>query len=327
MKTLKEYNPVWVGLFGAMLIGALVAASLIAGFFGIGDERYQAEFQHTGGIRAGDEVRVAGMSVGKVTATELAGDRVLVSFRLTRDVRLGPTTHASIKLATLLGGRYVELQPLGEGELPEERIPLAATSVPFDLQKVIETGGPAIEQLDGAKLRDSLKVLADSFRGTPQQVGETLDGLGQLSELVTAREGQLRQLLDGADAVTTMLNDNRAQLFTLMGQADGLLKQLLHRRDLIRNVLTDFRTLTGQLKDILNENRPQLEPLLANLSGVTDVLQRNDDAVGRSLELLAPAGRYLANTFGNGPYAEIYLPYAIIPDNLLCASGVVKGCK
>ncbi|WP_158886728.1 MCE family protein [Amycolatopsis anabasis] len=327
IRPLKEYNPIWLGIIGAAVIGALVLGSLAVGTLGLGDARYEAEFAHTGGIRAGDEVRVAGMGVGEVTGTRLDGDKVLISFRAKRSVHLGSGTHATIKLATLLGGRFVDLQPLGEGELEGDRIKLANTTVPFDLEKVIETGGPAIEKLDGAKLRESLKVLADDFRGAPQQIAKTLDGLGQLSELVTKRQDQLAQLLSSADAVTTTLNKNRAQLFELMGQADGLIKQLLQRRDLIRSVLTDFKTLSGQLQEILNENRPQIEPLLSNLAGVTDILSRNDDALDRALQILAPAGRYLANAFGNGPYGDMYLPYAIIPDNLLCTAGAIKDCR
>jgi phospholipid/cholesterol/gamma-HCH transport system substrate-binding protein len=327
IRPLKEYNPVHLGIVGVLVVAALVAGSLAIGTLGVGDSRYEAEFAHTGGLRAGDEVRVAGMSVGQVTATRLDGDRVLVSFRTNRSVHLGPRTHASVKLATLLGGRYVELQPEGDGDLPNARIPLADTAVPFDLEKVIETGGPAVEQLDGNKLRDSLKVLADDFRGTPQAVGQTLDGLSRLSDVVTKRQDQIGQLLSSADAVTTMVNDQRTQLFALVGQSDTLLRRLLQRRDLIASVLGDFKTLTAQLRDILNENRPQIQPLLDNLAGITDILSRTNDSVDRSLQLLAPAGRYLTNAFGNGPYGEIYLPYGVVPDNVLCMAGAVKGCK
>ncbi|WP_370946118.1 MCE family protein [Amycolatopsis sp. cg5] len=326
MAWLKSRNPLWVGVIGAAVIAVLVAGSVAFGELGIGDARHEAEFAHSGGIRAGDEVRVAGMGVGEVTSTRLDGDKVLVSFRTRRGVHLGTATRASIKLATLLGGRYLELSPLGEGDL-SDRITLARTSVPFDLQNVVQTGTPAVEQIDAVKLRESLQVLTDTFRGTPEVGRKALDGLSQVSEVVSKRQGQISQLISSADGITKLLNENRTQVFALMGQADVLLKKLVARKQLITNILTDFQQLTTQLQGLLNDNRPQLQPLLANLGGVTDILERNNAAVGEALKLLAPAARYLTNSVGDGDYLTINLPYAIFPDNLLCLTGAVKGCK
>lgn len=327
IRPLRAYHPFWLGVAGAAVIAALVAATFAVGTLGLGDSRYQAEFAHTAGIHPGDEVRVAGIGVGEVTGTRLEGDHVLVSFRTNTDVQLGRHTRASIKLATLLGGRYLELQPGGEGELADDRITLANTSVPFDLQNAIQTGTPAIEEIDPAKLRAALDAVAGNLKGNGEAVAKSLDGLTELSTLVTERSDQIAALISSADAVTTMVNDNRAQLFAMMGQADRLIKTLLDRRELIWGILNDFATLTTQLRDLLNENRPQLEPLLANLTGITDILARTNDAIDRALEALVPAARYVNNAVGNGPYLELYLPYAIVPDNLLCATGAVTGCR
>lgn len=327
IRPLRSYSPFWLGVVGALIVGALVFATFAVGTLGVGDDRYEAELAHTAGIHPGDEVRVAGIGVGQVTGAKLEGDHVLVSFRTSSDVHLGQQTKAAVKVSTLLGGRYLELQPAVSGELEGGRIRLANTSVPFDLQNVIQKGTPAIEGIDATKLRAALDAVTGNLQGNGEAVRKTLDGLTELSTLVTKRSDQINQLIISADAVTTMVNDHRSQLFALMGQADALIKILLDRRELIRGVLRDFKTLTAQLRDVLNENRPQLEPLLANLGGVTDILVRTDDAIDRALEALAPTARYVNNAVGNGPYLDLYLPYAIVPDNLLCVSGAVTGCQ
>lgn len=327
VKPLKEYNPMWLGIVSTLVIAGLVLGATAVGSLGLGDKRYEAEFAHTGGLRPGDDVRVAGMSVGEVTGTRLEGGKVVVSLRTNRDVELGAASRASIKLATLLGGRYVNLMPLGEGELEGSRIGLGNTEVPFDLQKVIEEGGSAVQALDGKKLRESLRVMTDTFRDTPESFGRTLHGLSRLSEVITKREGQIGRLLEGADAVAGMVNNNRTRLFALMSQSDAVLQQIVRQRDLIRDLLGDAKELLGQLEAMLAENRPQIEPLLQNLAGFTDILNRNQRALDRGIELLGPTSRYVANAFGNGPYGDMYLPYAIFPDNALCRTGVVRGCK
>lgn len=327
IRPLRSYNPFWLGVVGAVLGCALVLGTFAVGTLGVGDDRYDAEFAHTAGIHPGDEVRVAGIGVGSVTGTKLEDDHVLVSFRTSGDVRLGQQTKAAVKVSTLLGGRYLELQPVGGGELDNARIRLANTSVPFDLQNVIQKGTPAIEGIDPTKLRAALDAVTGNLRGNGEAVRQTLDGLTELSNVVIKRGDQLNQLITSADAVTTMVNDQRDQLFAMMGQADALFKILLDRRELVRGVLSDFKTLTAQLRDVLNENRPQLAPLLANLGGVTDILVRTNDAIDRALEALAPTARYVNNAVGNGPYLDLYLPYAIVPDNLLCVTGAVTGCE
>src|SRR5438128_5993194 len=124
-KPLNERNPFWLGVVAAAVITLLVLGTIGFGALGLGQHRYLAEFAQGGDLRAGDEVRVAGMPVGEVTSAELEGDHVLVRFRVDRDVALGADTEASIKLATLLGGRYLELRPAGGGELAADRIPVA----------------------------------------------------------------------------------------------------------------------------------------------------------------------------------------------------------
>lgn len=324
---LREANPLVLGLITSAVIAALVAGALAVGTLGFGQARYTAEFAHAADIRAGDEVRIAGIGVGEVTGARLAGDRVVVSFRVENDVHLGSRTGATIKVSTLLGGRYLELRPDGADELADNRIPLVNTTVPFDLADVLETGTLELEALDGDALRTALAAVRDNLRGTGPQVGAALDGLSRLSAVIDTRKDQISDLITSADAVSAVLSERRGQLFTLLGQSDALLGELLRRRELIRGTLDDFAEFTGQLRALLEENRAQIEPLLDNVVGVTDILRRADESIDRALKLLAPAGRYLNNAAGNGPYLDLYLPYGLFPDNFLCRVGAVSGCR
>ncbi|HEX4252489.1 MAG TPA: MCE family protein [Pseudonocardia sp.] len=326
-RPLRERNPFWLGVVAAAIVVLLVLGTLGFGALGLGQSRYRAEFAQAGDLRPGDPVRVAGMDIGEITSTGLEGDHVLVSFRIQRDIKVGADSTASIKLATLLGGRYLELTPAGTGELPNGRIVLAHTTVPYDLQTVIQTGTPLVEDLDSAKLRAALQAVSNNLRGDGPRVSAALDGLSRLSAVVVARRDQYAQLITNADTVTTLVNQRSDKLFALMGQSDTLLRELLRRRDVIRGMLTDLASLTDELRKTIDENQSQVGSLLDNARDLTDVLRKQDDSVDRALQLLAPAGRYLTNAFGNGPYADVYLPYSILPDNILCRVGAVSGCK
>lgn len=58
---------------------------------------------------------IAGIKVGQIENVALAGDHVIVGFYLDNGIALGADTRAAIKLTTILGSRYLELSPAGEG--------------------------------------------------------------------------------------------------------------------------------------------------------------------------------------------------------------------
>jgi len=88
-----------------------------------GGTTFHAAFAEAGGLRSGDPVRIAGVTVGKVTGVDLENAHVMVTFTVRGDSRLGRDTKAAVKLQTLLGKKYLELTPTGPGQLSGSRNP------------------------------------------------------------------------------------------------------------------------------------------------------------------------------------------------------------
>jgi phospholipid/cholesterol/gamma-HCH transport system substrate-binding protein len=324
---LKERNPFLLGVVAATIVAALVLAALAWGLLGLGRSEYRAEFANTGELSSSNEVRIAGLRVGEVTSVGLEGDHVLVTFRVDRDVHLGSATGASIKMATLLGTRYLELTPAGTGSLPGNRIPLAHTTVPYNLQDVLQNGTPIFQQVDANTLRQSLAAVADTLNGKGPQIGAALDGLSRLSGVVLARRDQVSQLIENMDAVSNLVDHRSDQLFGLMTQSNTLLNSLLRRQQTIRDLLGDAKRLTDQLGELVHDNRPEVRPLLHNAEQLTGLLRQQDDAVNRALAVIGTSSRYLTNTVGTGPYMDAYFPYSLLPDSLLCQLQAISGCR
>ena len=82
---------------------------------------YAAVFSDVFGLREGDDVRMAGVRVGRVEKIELQGDLAKVSFVVQSDQQLLGTTVASVTYQNIVGQRYLGLSlgKLGEpGPLP-----------------------------------------------------------------------------------------------------------------------------------------------------------------------------------------------------------------
>ncbi len=83
-----------IGAIGLTVIAALIIAAFQAEdlpFIG-GGEHHSAAFREAAGIQEGNEVRVAGVKVGKVTGIDLEGQHVRIDFRVDHGTELGSRT-------------------------------------------------------------------------------------------------------------------------------------------------------------------------------------------------------------------------------------------
>ena len=86
-----------------------------------GNDGYEieAEFGATGGLSVGDDVRISGIKVGKITRQKL--DPVTYAARIVMSVderiRIPADSSARITAASLLGGNYLELMPGAEEDM------------------------------------------------------------------------------------------------------------------------------------------------------------------------------------------------------------------
>ena len=104
MKPLSERNPIAVAIVGLVLLAViafLVFDSANLPIIG-GGTGYTAYFAEDAGLQPGNEVRIAGVVVGRVTGVSLAGNKVAVAFKV-KGAWVGNETKAAIKIKTLLG--------------------------------------------------------------------------------------------------------------------------------------------------------------------------------------------------------------------------------
>ena len=315
-----------LGIIGVIVVVLVMVAASSFRDLGIGEQTIEAEFVQSAGIEVGDKVDVAGVEVGRVAATELEGDHVLVTLQVGNDVELGPDARAAIKMATLLGARYVDLQPGDGSGLPDDRIPKIQTAVPYDLADVIDKGTPEFQELDPGKLAESLNLFNEQLKGSPELVAQSLDSIGAIAKVVDQRKDDVSQLLKDLDRVTTILADNRNSALLIITQGEAIASRVVERQQLLRTLLDNVATLTSQLQAIGAQNNNQFTSTLDQLNTMASGLQKNKDNLDRLLSIMPPSVRYLANAWGNGNYAEVGIPW-LFPDNWLCFAQVVEGCQ
>ncbi|WHT17522.1 MCE family protein [Crossiella sp. CA-258035] len=314
MKPFRERNPITVGLAGLTTIGIAVLATF---FFEdlpmIGGSSYTAEFTEAAGIKPDDEVRVSGLKVGAVSAVELAGDRVAVRFKVS-GVELGDKTGASIRIKTLLGQKYLALDPQGGGSLDGDTpIPRERTSTPFDISDAFQGLTDTIGQIDTQQLAQSFSVLSETFRDSPEHVRKALDGMSALSTTIASRDLELAKVLENSRKITQTLSDRNSQIATLLADGNKLLTEVRNRREAISKLLTGIRDLSRELTGLVQDNKAQFGPALDRLDKVAAVLQRNQDNLNKALSLSGPYYRLINNAAGNGRWVDSYMCGLLAP--------------
>ncbi|WP_439951734.1 MCE family protein [Nocardia harenae] len=316
----------WLGVLGALVIVLMLIISSSFRMLGVGERSLEMEFAQAAGIRVGDRVNVAGVAVGTVTGAELDGGHVVITANVNRDVEFGPDARAAIKMATLLGARYVDVEPGDGSGLPDDRIPLSNTAVPYNLADVVQIGTPKFEELDTAQLAESLNLVNQQLGDSPQLVVQALDSVGALAKVMDSRKAEVDQLLKDMDRVTQLLADNRNSVLLVITQGEAIAARVMERQGLLRQLLDNVATLTRQLQEIGAQNDNQLGPTIEQLNVMADGLQKNKDNLDRLLSIMPPSIRYLTNAWGNGNYAEVGLPW-LFPDNWLCFAQAIEGCE
>ena len=306
----RERNPVVVGAISLAVVLGLILLAFNADRLPIigGGPTYYADFTEAGGLKPDDEVRIAGVRVGKVDAVTLDGGHVEVAFRIQDGADFGSDTRAAIKVKTVLGAMYLSLEPSGPGQLPEGSvIPTDRTSSPYDVVQAFSGLARTSERIDTGRLATSLTTLADLTRHTPQSFRRALAGVSALSGNLAARNQQIGTLLQNLHSVSGTLHARDEDIVGLMRDSAVLFQALDRRRQAIHDLLRSTSRLSVQLTALVEQSRADLKPALTHLASVIDVLDRDSDQIDQSIRLMAPFYRVFANTLGNGPWFDTYI--------------------
>jgi phospholipid/cholesterol/gamma-HCH transport system substrate-binding protein len=312
----RERDPRPIGAVGLLVLALFVVLAFNVQKLPLigGGDTYHAAFAEAGGLKAGDPVRIAGVTVGKVTGIDLENAHVMVTFTVRGGPRIGTATSAAVKLQTLLGKKFLELEPAGPGHLSaDQEIPLSRTTPSYDVVDAFSDLTTTTEQIDTGQLARSLETLSTEFKDSPADVKASLDGLSRLSRTVASRDDALRQLLARAHTVTGTVASRNAQVASLIQDGDALLQELDARRAAIHTLFLNTSRLAQQLTGLVQDNRAQLGPALAQLHGVLTTLQQQEDSLARGVKTLAPFTRVFANALGNGPWFDACVPNLVVP--------------
>lgn len=259
-----------IGIVSIIALGlAVIMIFLVSGEGGMFWQRYSLKtvFDNIAGLKEGAPVRVAGAEVGSVTSLTFAGDRVEVTFELSKEMQSRVTTSstASLGSVSLLGEAAVDITASSQGTPIPEWGYVPTGRAPGSITEVATQAGRSLEE--------ATKLLADvrAGRGT---VGKlfTDDALyREINRFVDAAEDTARNLSEGRGTIGRLARDPAA--------ARALEASLRN----LEAVTTRIRSGEGSLGRLLNDDAmaKSLAGTTANLDALTGRLNRGEGTAGK----------------------------------------------
>ncbi len=313
------------GIVGLVVIVSALAATAMAYLNPADQNGFTAHLSNSGGVRAGDQVRIAGIPVGKVTSVRLDGAVVELKFDVERSVPVGSESTLDVKLLTPLGGHYLSLDPKGVIPLGHNVIPPQRVTLPFEVNDIIQAATPLIKEVNGQVIHDTFTEVANAANKYPDAIRDLLRSADGLTASLSKSTNDFHRSLDFANNGLRAVVAGRKQLITLVEQLD-ILGQAYTSKSVD---IVEFFGLLNELSRILDRITVfygrEVAPIVNGLEDITDSLVGHPerwgqalDGFGQSLSIVMPM------LSGNGVVIDKHKQ--LVPGQDLCLPNIMRHC-
>ena len=271
---------------------------------------YAAMFTDVYGLREGDDVRMAGVRVGRVEKIELAGKLAKVSFVVQNDQHLFGNTVASVTYQNIVGQRYLGLS-LGKtgdpGQLaPHTTIPLERTDPSFDVGTLLNGYEPLFSVLNPRDADNLTKGVIQSLQGDNASIVDLVSQTSTLTDTFAGRDQTLSNVITQLNTVMGNLAAQNNNLDQVLSQTSKTVSDFNGRRpELVESTGTMARVIR-QLSTISDTVNPQLNEMVTRQPGFTGHLVAIEPQLAFTGDNLPLMLKGLARVTNEGAFANAY---------------------
>jgi phospholipid/cholesterol/gamma-HCH transport system substrate-binding protein len=279
-----------------LVLTGMLAQTLGSTGFGGGPD-YRARFTDVTGLLPGDDVRIAGVKVGRVDAIRLAGAEAEVTFTVDDAVVLNTGVRAKIRYRNLVGQRYIALTegPGGPRRLgPDGLIPASQTTPALDLTIVFNGFRPLFTGLRPEDVNRLAFELVQVLEGEAGTMVSLLRRTASLTSRLADRDAAIGRVIDNLNAVLGTLATRDAQLDATIRELQAFVSGLAADRAAIGGALESIADLASATGSLVRDARPDLAQDVTLLNKLAGTLNDNTQVIEDTLRRLP--GRYAALT-------------------------------
>jgi phospholipid/cholesterol/gamma-HCH transport system substrate-binding protein len=225
-------------------------------------------FNHVAGLKAGDDVRLAGLKVGEVSSLKETGEKILVKLWIQERTKIGGDSKITIAQVSVMGGKYVAISPgrtKAKPILPEETV---IGYDPPSFEDIVAQLGEA-----GDEIKNTIIKLSEYFTKTSDETHQILkENRESVQKLVTS----LNEIADNLNTIVAKIE-----------KGEGTVGRLINEEDLYMETLQavkDLRETVAEVQTTIKDVEPHLKASIENIEIITDRLEKGEGTLGRMLQ-------------------------------------------
>lgn len=225
-------------------------------------------FNHVAGLKAGDDVRLAGLKVGEVSSLEATEDNILVKLWIQERTKIGRNSRITIAQVSVMGGKYVAISPgrtKAKPILPEETV---IGYDPPSFEDIVAQLGEA-----GEDIKDTIMKLSESFTKTSDETHQILkENREAVQKLITS----LNEIADNLNTIVAKIEKGEGTVGRLINEEELYVQTL--------QAVKDLRETIQETKTTIKDIEPHLKASIENIEIITDRLEKGEGTLGRMLK-------------------------------------------
>lgn len=317
-----------------LVIAALVTVwtAAVTGEYRPGDRHtYRAVFEDVSGLSLGDDVRIAGVEVGKVKDIDVLKDNtVRVTFDVDSDQVLTTATHASIQYRNLTGDRVVQLtQPRDDapslavgGTIPESQ-----TAAALDLDTLLNGFRPLFAGLSPSQINELSGEVVQVLQGQQSAIAGLVGHVASFTTTIGSREQLIGQVIRNLNSVMGAVDEHSGSLGDLIDRLDTLVVGLDKQGDQVLDAAGQIDRFARAASALLAGARGDVRTDLASLLVAARGVNRHADTLERVLTALPKHYRAMQATSSYGNFYNMFLCGARLRTDLGTSPWIRSGAR
>lgn len=271
-----------------------------------------ARFSDATGLSPNDEVRLAGVRIGKVEGVEVDRGEAVVSIAVDDRFAIPEGSLFRLRWRNLLGQRFMEVVPPTGASEGGPAIPAGteidsdSTAAAADLSMLLNNTEPLLSRLDTQSLNRVMTTLAQALSGREAVVGTAIDDAAALVASLDSRAGAIDRSLDNVERLVTGVTEHDAEIERFLDAFSTTATVLAQQSEGLGLTVSQTSSLTAILDQVLEATEADFDRILDGAVVVLDQLVADQDALREGIRTLPWATAAISRVTEEGRWFQVY---------------------
>jgi phospholipid/cholesterol/gamma-HCH transport system substrate-binding protein len=285
---------------------------------------YQAMLTDATGLNPGDDVKIAGVTVGQVGTIDTVRGQAKVDFSVDDNVQLPTITQVGVRWHNVLGQKYLYLYPgrtAGPFLASGATIPASQQVGDANVGAFLNSLGPIIQAINPADANAFVQGVVSALQNNQGQVSALIDNAATVSQTVGGLNVQVGHVIDNLATVLGALGSRSTDLQSVVSNLATVSAALASRNGTLDSVVGNFAQLSTEFAQLISSNRGNLDGAIANLQVIAADLNTHRADLNQSLGTLSQGLAPYALISSYGQWFNVQTVYTCLANETVCTYG------